>query len=147
MAVLLLIDVKLLHLSLGLSNLLSLFLALCLFSNLSFLQFLHFSCLVCSLFEFFKDILVVEYCVGKFIFENVTTQKLTNTTLNLGCPEDLVNSWAHSWVLLEHASNQAARRVAEIARKGRVLACDNSLSKLVKRLRIEGWLKGGHLVK
>jgi hypothetical protein len=80
------VDFQLLHFGLSFGKSFSFLLTLGLFYSLTFLEFLHLRSLHCSFFEFFKNILVVQDCVGKFIFESFTTQKLTNTPLYLGGP-------------------------------------------------------------
>jgi hypothetical protein len=131
------VDFQLLHFSLSFGKSFSFLLTFGLFFSLALLEFLHLRSLYGGSFEFFKNILVMQDSVGKFIFESFTAQKLTYTPLYLGGPQDLVDCGTTSWVFLEHARNQATCGICEVARERCILACDNPLCKLMERLGVE----------
>jgi hypothetical protein len=104
-----------LHFGLSLSESLSLLLTFGFFNSLSFLQLLHFRSLGSSFLKLVKNVLVVKDRVSKLIFESFTAQKLANSALDLGCPQDLMNCGTIGRVFLEHAGKERACSIGKVA--------------------------------
>jgi hypothetical protein len=142
----LLLSFKLLHLSALFS---SKFVLLSFGSSLLLLLFLVLIDLLLRLdtFELFKHILVVQEGVGELISEVSSIEELTNTGLNEGVAQDLVDSRSRSRVSLKHVLDELIKLGREVTRQFRVFTLDDSLGKLMERLGVEGRLESSHLVK
>jgi len=82
--------------------------------------------------EFFKNVLIVQDSVRKFIFECFPSKELAYTGLDLWHLKDLVNSRTHCWVFLKHILYQTSRCISKRTWKRVVLSSDNFLSELMK---------------